>query len=854
MPTKPLADTENLLERIGTPENLKRAFFQLKYYHEHEDTLFFDPFDFEHFERHLYANSEILAKTLTDKIDLPFAGYLPVYVPKKLNELQTLEYRRMSYSTVYDQASIQALFNVVAPIVESEFQSTSYGYRWNADNSDPYRIFEDWRKAYPRFRNDIMAALKRYPKGFHVCCDIKGYYDHVDHNILLEQIRRLVPDEYVYKMIERVLRAYEFPGQDSCGLPQGPAYARLLANLYLNDFDISAERVSTAYFRYVDDFVLVFENERDAKQGLERVVRRLLDLGLELSQDKAKNATIEPNTAISRVRETLDKIHYGILEGSRHVEHLAPQAVADFWDAVERHSVSPITLEQLIKINDILPSLLYVVTREPLFPHSLKPKVIAIIEFLVKHQWFYPKKLKTIFYRVLDLESDRERLRKLFNSMDPAHKVYFMLSVFGCWQARGEHRQLLESLVRNGLGNANEYVVGFAVAIASKLKMDIDIPVERPMLLQKMSQVEGFFCLLKWLPTIDYLAQPDDERARIRALVGPKSPDLLKMLLLSNVNHLPTVYVDGVYLDGLLRDSGVLLLPAACALLVNATDKGELFDSLLLFTMSHLAFKPLVVSLVTKGIFDRRAASGLAEIENLKSLYNHVSDTEMKQSMLSAVARIAQYGLSCDEEFAKQHKEIARYNKCFLFKMVEKGAGYDYLELIPQEALREHIHCDLDAFREILDNFESKTILPPSNVFYDSGKAEVRLEFETDGRYRALDRSEFSLTPESIRRASILAAEVYRKACYFRRFTGKAPRIDPENLLIDANTGTVVFRTIGRSLCAVHVFADRIVGNEEADIAKMISMLLETLLFSSKAEVKKFLPSVSMEVRHLTTV
>jgi len=841
MPTKPLADTDNLLERIGTSENLKRAFFQLKYYHEHEDTLFFDPFDFEHFERRLYANSELLAKTLTEKIDLPFGGYLPVPIPKKINELQELEYRPMSYSTVYDQAPIQAVFNVAAPIVESEFQSTSYGYRWNTDNSDPYSIFEDWRKAYPRFRNDIMAALKRYPNGFHVCCDIKGYYDHIDHNILFEQIRQLVPDEYVYKMIERMLRAYEFPGQDSCGLPQGPAYARLLANLYLNDFDIFAERLSAAYFRYVDDFVLVFENERDAKQGVERVVRRLLDLGLELSQDKAKMATIEPNTDISCVRKTLDKIHYGILEDSHHVEHLAPEAVADFWDAVERHSVSPITLEQLIKINDVLPSLLYVVTRESLFPHPLKPKVIAIIEFLVKHHWFCPKKLKTIFYRVLALESDSERLRKLFKAMAPAHKAYFLLSVFGCWQARGEHRQLLESLIRDGLGNDNAYVWGFAVAIAAKLEVDIDTSVERSRHLEKMSQGGGFFCLLKWLPTIDYLAQPDDERARIRELVVPTSPDLFKMLLLSNVNHLPTVYVDGVYLDGLLRDSSVLLLPAACTLLVAATDKGDLFDSLLRFAMSHLAFKPLVVSLVTKGIFDRRAASGLAEIENLKSLYVHVSDPEMKQLMLSAVARIMQYGLACDEEFAKQHKEIARYNECFLFEMVEEGARYDYLELIPEETLRNHIHCDLDTFRDILDDFGPKAILPPSNVFYDSGKGEVRLEFKTDGQYRVLDPSEFALTPESIRRACIIAAQVYRKACYFRRFTGKAPRIDPENLLIDTGTDTVVFRAIGRSLCAGHFFADTIVGDEEADIAKMISMLLESLLFNTKAEATHFL-------------
>jgi retron-type reverse transcriptase len=839
-PTKPVIDAKNLIEKIGTAENLKRAFFRLKYYHEHEDALFFDPFDYEHFERRLDANSEIQAKALLEKIEFSFSGYLQVLLPKKLNEAHDLEYRRMSYSTIYDQAPIQALYDVVAPILENEFQSTSYGYRWNTDNSAPYRIFEDWREAYPRFRNEVMAALKRHPNGFHICCDIKGYYDHVDHSILLEQIRRLIPDAYVYQLIGRLVRAYESTEHRGAGLPQGPAYARLLANLYLNDFDVFARRLSAAYFRYVDDFVLVFENERDASQGLEYVVRRLRDLGLELSQDEAKKAVIEPNIDISRVRKTLDKIHYGILEGTRHVEHLAPKAAADFWDAVKRHSVSPITLEQLIKINDFLPSLLYVVTQESIFQHPLKRRVFDIVEFLIQRRWFYPKKLKTIFYRLLLLEPDGDRLRQLFLSMDPVHKVYFLLTVFGCWQSHAQHRQLLEGLVRTALVEDNPYIWGFAVAIAAKLELALDSAAEGKELMRKMSQAEGYFGLLKWLQTINYLAQSDDERARIRELVGPGSPDLAKMLLLANITRLPTVYVDGVYLGGLLGDSGVLLLPAVCALLVAATDKVELFDSLLRFALSRLAFKQSVVSLVTQGIFDKRSASGLAEIENLKSLYVHVADDEMKQAMQSAVSRIKQYGLPCDEEFLKRHREIARYNGCFLFEIVEEGARYSYLELIPEGTLRDHIHRDLDTFRAIVDDFGAKAILPLSDVSYDSGKREVRIQFRMDRRYRVLDTNEFYLTPESIQRACVLAAQVYRKACYFRRFTGKAPRISLDNLLMDVGTGTVVFRTIGRSLCALHVFESTTVGDEEADIARMISILLETLFFKTKDELAEF--------------
>jgi len=836
-----VVDTANLIERVATAENIKRAFFQLKYYHEYEDALFFDPFDFEHFENRLDANCEVIAKALLERNELPFAGYLKVPVPKKLSDRQQLEYRVMSYSTIYDQVPLQAIFNVIGPIVESKFQDNSYGYRWNNDPSETYRIFQDWQEAYPKFRSDIMTALKQYPNGFHFCCDIKGYYDHIDHSILLEQVRQTVPDTYLRRVIERFVRAYASTDSGNCGLPQGPAYARLLANMYLNDFDIFARKLSTGYFRYVDDFVLVFESENAAQEGLERIIYRLQEQGLELSQDEMKKATIDPNTDISRLRRTLDKIHYGILEGTRHVQHLVPEAVADFADAVERHSVSPITIEQLVRINDVLPSILYVVTQESMFPHPLRARVFAFIEFLIQHQWFCPKKLKTVFYRLLEIESDTNRLCQLFQAADPIHRVYFLLSVFGCWQSHSEHRQLLESLVHHALTDNNAYVWGFAVVIAAKLKIELSSTVDGYEKIPKFSKPEGLFSTLKWLSTIDYLNQSDDDRTKIRELVDPQSSDLLKMFLLNNTTHLPTVYVDSVYLNGLLQASGVLLLPTTCKLLAAATDKSEFFDSLLRFATSQLEFKRLVVSWVVDGISDRRAKSGLAEIENLKELYVHVSDDELKQAMQNALSRIMRYGLSCDEDFAKQHKQIDHYNGCFLFESIEEEGRYNYLELIPEETLRRHIQCDLDTFRAIVDDFSAKAILPVSKFVYDSGGREIRLEFSTDRHYRVLDHREFSFAPKSIERACNLMAEVYRKACYFRHVTGKAPRISPENIMIDADRGTAVFRSIGRSLCAGHVFAGTAVGNEEADIAKMISLLLEALIFDNKAEATKFL-------------
>lgn len=840
LPGKFVPTVENLVGRIGTAENLRQAFFQLKQYHEHEDALFFDPFDFEHFEDYLDANCEVLAKALFERREIPFTGYMPVSLPKKINDAHKLENRIMSYSTVYDQAPIQALFNVVAPIVEYLFQTTSYGYRWNANPSSPYRIFEDWREAYPRFRNDVMDALKRLPKGFHIICDIKGYYDHVDHGILLEQLRKFAFDDYVYKMIKRTIEEYACDAERKCGLPQGPAYARLLANLYLNDFDMFAGQAAKAYFRYVDDLVFVFESEKDAECGLESIIRHLADIGLELSQDETKKAVIEPNTDISRIRKTLNKIHYGILEGTRHVEHLAPQAVADFMAAVKRHSISPVTLEELFEINDKLPTLLYVATQGSLFPHELKAILPNFIEFLLHNHWFCPKQLKNIFYRLLDLELDENRLRNLFLSMEPTHKVYFLLSIYGCWHSREEHRRLLETLVRDCLGDSDVFVWGFAVAITKKLKLEIDPVIECRERIKKLSEMGGFFGLLKLLSTIDYLNRSEDEREDIKDLVSPKSPDLLKLFLLANLTHFPANYVDSSYLCGLLQDAGVLLLPAACNLLATATDEGILFKSLECFVLKSLVFKPLVISFVTTSISLKRATAGRGQIENLKSLYACILDAELKQSMLGAITRIMQYGPACDADFAKKHRQEDHYNECFLFEMIDKGGPYNYLELIPEGKLHDSMHCDLDTFRAVISDLGDKTILPKSDVIYISSEREIRLQFKT-GNYRLLDPSEFSLTPKAVLRAIVLADEIYRKACYFRRYIGKIPHISQDNLLIDSAKDSVVFRSVGKSLCAPHILSGSTFGDEEADIAKMISMLLETLIFKSLSKSKEFL-------------
>ena len=260
----------------------------------------------------------------------------------------------MAYSTVYDQVPIQAVFNIVAPLIEHAFHDCSYGYRWNSDEHNPNRIFDDWREAYPRFRGQILAALRGHPNGFHICCDIKGYYDQVDQAILVEQLREIIKDAHVLQYIGEVVAIYRHDENAARGLPQGPAYARVLANLYLNDFDKFAVSHTTQYLRYVDDLFLFFGSKEDAERGLHEVVQYLCKLGLELSEADDKKPAVTPNTDESRVQQSLDNIQYGILEGTRQLKHLDHSVVSDFSHAVERHKVSPDSSSTVRKASSLI--------------------------------------------------------------------------------------------------------------------------------------------------------------------------------------------------------------------------------------------------------------------------------------------------------------------------------------------------------------------------------------------------------------------------------------------------------------------------------------------------------------------
>lgn len=840
----------DLVVRIGEPSTVRRSFFQLKAYHEHEDSLFFDPFDFEQFEKDLSSNCEIIAAILRERSTPSFAGYLAVEIPKKLDPEYHLVYRKMAYSTVHDQVPIQAVFNVFAPLIENFFQECSYGYRWNIDEHEPNSIFKDWRETYPYFQKQILTALRSDPNGFHICCDIKGFYDHVDHAILVEQLRGIIGDNYVLKFITEVVALYRHDEHEAKGLPQGPAYARLLANLYLNDFDMFAVRHTTKYLRYVDDIFLFFDSKEDAELGLQEVIKYLRDLGLELSEADDKRPTVTTNIDESRVRLSLDKIQYGILEGTRQLKHLDYRVVSDFSDAVERHKASPATFDELLKLNDYMPSLLYVVTEEALIPHPLRGKVWAIVKYLIEHHLFCPKRLKKVFYRLLDLSQSDEVLVELFESMEPAHKVYFILSVYGTYLLSGKHKELLERVTWAAVQDGYKFLRGFGIAIGNRLGLRNKFGLASVSYIQTLVQENSYFTSGKWIYEIAYLSLGDEERAAVRQLVKPDSRNILKALVLWNLGGEPRTYLDGKYLCNLIDNADAILLPAVCSVVVSASDKSDLFENFLGFVSSHPALKPSVIAMLSSKLFDLRSGAGRAQIENLRALYENVVDQEIKRVLLAVLLRISGDGLPDINGivFSKRHLLRDRYNECFFFEHIDQSTDYDCLELIPFSRLRQYVPLDIEAFKNVIEDLSKKEVLPPLKFVYDAGTQEVGLQLRLVHGLRPVSKDDFHLDRSSILRVLRLSVQVFKKACYFHRVLGKAPFIHSDNLLVSENGETIVFRSLGRSLRSPYLIDCAAIGDEGEDIPRMVGAFLARILVGNSGKVQEFLKATHTSV------
>lgn len=159
-----------------------------------------------------------------------------------------------------------------------------------------------------REKRDALEAVSTLTRVLQFGCyghvveiDIVGFYDHIDHDLLLEILAQRIDDRPFLRLIKKWLKAgvLEVDGSvrhPETGCPQGGCISPILANIYLHHVldewfhEVVAPRCAGRTFmcRYADDIVFAFQYKRDAERFFQVLPKRLGRYGLELSVDKSQ--------------------------------------------------------------------------------------------------------------------------------------------------------------------------------------------------------------------------------------------------------------------------------------------------------------------------------------------------------------------------------------------------------------------------------------------------------------------------------------------------------------------------------------------------------------------------------------
>lgn len=265
------------LYRLLNQANLRECFFRLR----KDAAPGVDGVTFEEYEKDLDENLRSLVQRLMNK---SYRARLVrrKYIPKGNGKL-----RPLGIPALEDKLVQYAVAQILSAIYEADFLPCSYGYR---PGRSPHEAVGELTDTLYRGRFEFVYEA-----------DIKGFFDHIQHDWLVRMLEQRIHDGAFIRLVRKWLRAgiLEEDGRiehPETGTPQGGIVSPVLANVYLHYvLDLWFERRvrkgnrgQSRLFRFADDFVCSFDYRHEAEAFGPAVAERLAKFGLELALDKTQ--------------------------------------------------------------------------------------------------------------------------------------------------------------------------------------------------------------------------------------------------------------------------------------------------------------------------------------------------------------------------------------------------------------------------------------------------------------------------------------------------------------------------------------------------------------------------------------
>jgi retron-type reverse transcriptase len=237
---------QNIFEQIISIESLLTAWNNFKAGKRKKP-------DVAEFELHLEKNLFSLHRELVS-VQYKHGSYKGFYI-------QDPKLRHIHKAQVKDRVVHQAVYSMLTRIYDSTFIHDSYSCRVNKGTHKAIARFEFMARKVSRNHTSPCYTLK---------CDIRKFFDSVDHEILLKIIARRIKDEKALALFKEVIESFQKQeGGDltGVGIPIGNLTSQIFGNIYMNELDqfVKHELKEKYYIRYADDFVFLSADKTHLK-------------------------------------------------------------------------------------------------------------------------------------------------------------------------------------------------------------------------------------------------------------------------------------------------------------------------------------------------------------------------------------------------------------------------------------------------------------------------------------------------------------------------------------------------------------------------------------------------------------